>query len=1025
MTCPGKEKWRAFLDGNLSDDEQTALNDHLESCDECPKLLESLAAGKETWHGTAEQLAAREEASDPADSDRLRDVMDQLKNADLDAPRTVSPESLTFLSPSENEEAIGQLAHYEILEIIGAGGMGIVLKAWDPSLRRIVAIKVLATHLATSASARRRFVREAQAAAAVSHDHVVPIHAVEAESEPPFLVMHYVEGRTLQTRIDQDGPLELREVLRIGEQTARGLAAAHEQGIIHRDIKPSNILLENGVERVRITDFGLARAMDDASMTQSGVLAGTPLFMAPEQAQGEPLDHRTDLFSLGSLLYAMCTGRSPFRASTIMGVIRRVCEDEPRPIREVNPDVPEWLCAIVERLLSKNPANRFSSAEEVASLLAGSLAHVHQPLTVPLPESVSHSHASVPVEVPASKETVQPQVARETPSLIEEEPVTAAAPEPLAQAAIDAVREKLRLAAPKLKWAAILNVVMFLAFLGFVASRHTGEVDDVSGIVIAGLSSAAIMFYGSRRLSRGDSLGWPTLAAVCCFLSVPGWPLGLPAAIRIWRTLREADVDQYFLELHRKKTPPGRIMTFRQFAAFFAGGILNALTSLLVWVDLVASGALLGIIWLDLSVYHYAPIVEHLVTPVFLFTVITVLSVFVFYWCRGPGKSTPRVSSAGEFFAILILTFSPAIYGIWQDQVATMGYVHVRVPTREAIVTLQRPGGPAELTFGSDNHQTVRVPAGQWEWSVFMGAADPLMSGPITVENMQVNMFEPNIPRGRELIDGVYSVKVFDRSASQRNLAAIPRWLGEIPTSVSIRDGELRMIFSPDDEAVWRTRLEVDSIGQATIPQVKIDLLDWEVSTLEAIGSVGFSESELVLRLGFPDEPRPGHSQINWEQQKPLLTYHLVRNPQIDELHGTWLPVAEMMSGKAVQGAGAFADAPIDYDGIRPLRDPSRVPMDYRWQFSGNTLTSVVGNSEYKGSIELIDADPPRLKWQMSPKSGHSLEGPTIHMIHRLRYDEIGQFLEVAFGYESWEYPNELSSTSENGQVWIQFRREE
>jgi len=229
----------------------------------------------------------------------------------------------------------------------------------------------------------------------------------------------------------------------------------------------------------------------------------------------------------------MCTGRSPFRASTIMGVIRRVCEDEPRPIREVNPDVPEWLCAIVERLLSKNPANRFSSADEVASLLAGSLAHVHQPLTVPLPESVSHSDVSVPVEVPAPKETVQPQVARGTSSLIDEEPVTVATPEPLAQAAIDAVREKLRLVAPKLKWAAMLNVFLFLAFLGFVASRHTGEVDDVSGLVFAGLIGAAIMFHGSRRLSRGDSLGWPTLAAVCCFLSVPGWPLGLPAAIRI------------------------------------------------------------------------------------------------------------------------------------------------------------------------------------------------------------------------------------------------------------------------------------------------------------------------------------------------------------------------------------------------------------------------------------------------------------------------------------------------------------
>ncbi len=126
--------------------------------------------------------------------------------------------------------------------------------------------------------------------------------------------MPYVPGHSLQERIDQTGPLELREILRIGMQTAAGLAAAHAQGLVHRDIKPANILLENGVERVRITDFGLARAVDDATQTQSGVVAGTPQYMAPEQARGEAVDHRADLFSLGSVLYAMCTGHSPFRA---------------------------------------------------------------------------------------------------------------------------------------------------------------------------------------------------------------------------------------------------------------------------------------------------------------------------------------------------------------------------------------------------------------------------------------------------------------------------------------------------------------------------------------------------------------------------------------------------------------------------------------------------------------------------------------------------------------------------------------
>src|SRR5262249_52001675 len=148
---------------------------------------------------------------------------------------------------------------------------------------------------------------------------------------------------SLQERIDREGPLELAEILRIGMQVASGLAAAHAQGVIHRDVKPANILLENGVERVKLTDFGLARALDAASMTQSGVVTGTPQYMAPEQARGEPVDHRADLFSLGSVLYAMCTGRSPFRAETTMAVLRRVAEDQPRSIREVNPAVPDWL----------------------------------------------------------------------------------------------------------------------------------------------------------------------------------------------------------------------------------------------------------------------------------------------------------------------------------------------------------------------------------------------------------------------------------------------------------------------------------------------------------------------------------------------------------------------------------------------------------------------------------------------------------------------------------------------------------
>src|SRR5262245_12468541 len=223
-------------------------------------------------------------------------------------------EDLGFLTPAEKPDSLGRLGHYEVQEIIGRGGMGVVVRAFDEKLHRVVAIKVMAAQLATNGTARKRFVREAQAQAAVSHDHIVTIHAVEAESQLPYLAMQYVSGMSLQERLDKSGPMQLHEILRVGMQTASGLAAAHAQGLVHRDIKPANILLENGVERVKITDFGLARAATEASLTQSGVVAGTPQYMSPEQAEGKAIDQRTDLFSLGSVLYAMCTGRAPFRA---------------------------------------------------------------------------------------------------------------------------------------------------------------------------------------------------------------------------------------------------------------------------------------------------------------------------------------------------------------------------------------------------------------------------------------------------------------------------------------------------------------------------------------------------------------------------------------------------------------------------------------------------------------------------------------------------------------------------------------
>jgi serine/threonine protein kinase len=191
--------------------------------------------------------------------------------------------------------------------------------------------------------------------------------------------MQYVPGESLQTRVDREGPLDVRQLLRIGIQAAAGLAAAHEQGVIHRDIKPANILLENQVERVLLTDFGLARTVDDASLTHTGIIAGTPHYMSPEQASGESCDHRTDLFSLGAVLYFMATGRPPFRAEKAIGVLHRICNDSYPSVWSINPDIPDEVCEVIDRLLEKKAHRRFASAAATRDALVGILERVQQP----------------------------------------------------------------------------------------------------------------------------------------------------------------------------------------------------------------------------------------------------------------------------------------------------------------------------------------------------------------------------------------------------------------------------------------------------------------------------------------------------------------------------------------------------------------------------------------------------------------------------------------------------------------------
>ena len=384
LDCPGVECWQAVFDGTLSPEQRADYERHLESCPSCQARLDRAAPDADALLTLVREVGSPTAApDDPALSrclQRLRDEASPLR------PAPPEPADLYFLRPADRPGLLGLLGTYEVRWVIGAGGMGVVLKAFDPALHRLVAIKVLSPALAGSATARRRFTREAQAAAAVCHEHVVPVHGVGEVDGLPYVVMQYIAGESLQQRLDRTGPLEVPEVVQIGLQTAQGLAAAHAQGLIHRDVKPANLLLEDGLARVKVTDFGLARTADDVGLTQAGVVAGTPEYMAPEQARGEALDHRADLFSLGSVLYACCTGGPPFRGGSAVAVLRRVSDEAPAPVRSRNPDVPAWLEGLIARLLAKDPAERFQSAGEVAALLERYLGHLRQPEPVPAPE---------------------------------------------------------------------------------------------------------------------------------------------------------------------------------------------------------------------------------------------------------------------------------------------------------------------------------------------------------------------------------------------------------------------------------------------------------------------------------------------------------------------------------------------------------------------------------------------------------------------------------------------------------------
>lgn len=379
--CPAN-RLAELLDGSLPKTVSDVVLAHVEECHSCREKLNQVAATNTWWKRASEGLSGLETDADGflAPQTVSGRFIETLMDTTEDHRATAN--DLTILlgsfEPPTHPDVLGCVDEFDVEHKIGQGGMGVVFRGHDRSLNRPVAIKFMAPYLRSDDIARQRFAREARAAAAVKSPHVVPIYRV-SDSEQPYIAMALIDGHSLQEHVHQNGSLALEDIVRVGSQIAAGLRDAHCQGVIHRDIKPANVLLDQDISRVMITDFGLARAIDDLAMTQSGCLAGTPHYMSPEQITDGTVDHRSDLFSLGGLLYFLATEREPFQADNAFSAINKIASAAVVSARCFNASLPEAMHYVICRLLEKDPDDRFQSAEDVHQLLTKYLAHLRAP----------------------------------------------------------------------------------------------------------------------------------------------------------------------------------------------------------------------------------------------------------------------------------------------------------------------------------------------------------------------------------------------------------------------------------------------------------------------------------------------------------------------------------------------------------------------------------------------------------------------------------------------------------------------
>jgi serine/threonine protein kinase len=380
--CPPKNTLNDFLQGKLEPPTLDECESHVEDCPQCHETLRDLKSSDTLQGYVAAAMNDSDTQGDrsPALNGLIERMLDPPAHGNIPNPIVPSrlraealadhaAEVLRCLEPATGSE-LGALGNYDLQRLIGAGSSGVVFQAVDRTLNRAVALKVLRPSL--GAIARERFLAEAQSAASIEHANVVTIYQVGQEGRLAYMAMQWIPGQTLENQIAASGQIDEGLVRQIAVQVAAGLKAAHQKQIVHRDIKPANIWIVDEDQSVRILDFGLARiADDDASLTATGMLAGTPNFMSPEQTRGQELDGRSDLFSLGCLMYRLLTGRLPFGAPTVLATLQSIQNQQPLPVQNVRPEVSDDLANLTMALLEKQPVDRPESADQLIEMLEG------------------------------------------------------------------------------------------------------------------------------------------------------------------------------------------------------------------------------------------------------------------------------------------------------------------------------------------------------------------------------------------------------------------------------------------------------------------------------------------------------------------------------------------------------------------------------------------------------------------------------------------------------------------------------